>query len=258
MLNKLDIANVLFLDIETVSEKANYEELSETFQELWKLKCRQILKKYDEPITDEEASATYIEKAGIFAEFGKIVCISVGIVVRGQDKKLSLRLNSYYSDDEKKLLREFSHLVSQYYNNTFEKFLCGHNIKEFDIPYICRRMVINQLPLPHALNLAGKKPWENKHLLDTLVLWKFGDYKHYTSLKLLAAILGFPSPKDDIDGSNVGKVYWREGDLQRIAVYCEKDVLATTQLFLRYKMMPLLEEEQINSVTQWEEEIAST
>ena len=254
MLNSIDIANVLFLDVETVSEKANYYELNDTFQNLWKIKCRQILKKYDEEITEEEAAQLYPERAGIFAEFGKIICISVGIVVRGSDKRLSVRLNSYYSDDEKKLLKEFAHLIGQYYNNTFERALCGHNIKEFDIPYICRRMVVHQIPLPNALNLAGKKPWENKHLLDTLELWKFGDYKHYTSLKLLAAVLGFPSPKDDIDGSNVGKVYWEEGDLQRIATYCEKDVLATIQLFLRYKQMPLLEEDQATSVTKWEEE----
>ena len=245
MIDRLDIAHVLFLDIETVSGKPTYDDLDETFKALWKLKCRGILKKYDEEITDEEAAAAYLDKAGIFAEFGKIVCISVGIVRRDKDKNLSVRLKSFANDDEKILLEEFSALVNQYYDNPTKHGFCGHNIREFDIPYICRRMVVNQLPFPNTLNLSGKKPWETKHLIDTLELWKFGDYKHYTSLKLLAAVLGFPSPKDDIDGSNVGRVYWEEQDLERIAVYCEKDVLATVQLYLRYRLMPLIEQEQV-------------
>jgi predicted PolB exonuclease-like 3'-5' exonuclease len=110
---------------------------------------------------------------------------------------------------------------------------------------MCRRMVVNQLPLPKMLDIAGKKPWETKHLLDTMELWKFGDRKSYTSLKVLAAVLGFPSPKDDIDGSEVGRVFWQEDDLDRIAHYCEKDVLATAQLFFRYQRKPLLEEDQV-------------
>ena len=250
MIDRIDIANVLFLDIETVSGKPNFEALSDDFKTLWKLKARSILKKYDEEITDEEAALTYTDKAGIFAEFGKIVCISVGAVYRDKDKKLHVRLKSFANDDERVLLEEFSDLVNQYYHDPNKYGICGHNIREFDIPYICRRMVVNQLPFPKSLNLAGKKPWETKHLLDTLELWKFGDYKHYTSLKLLAAVLGFPSPKDDIDGSNVGRVYWEEDDLIRIATYCEKDVLATIQLYLRYNLMPLLEEEQVYHVAE--------
>ncbi len=249
MLANVDITKVLFLDIETVSGKPVYEDLDEDFQYLWKLKSRFFLKKYDEEITDEEASDTYQDKAGIFAEFGKIVCISVGIVVRDKEKNLKLRLKSFAHDDEKQLLTEFLELVNQYYGNAQTHYFCGHNIKEFDIPYICRRTIINQLPIPNTLNVAGKKPWETKHFLDTLELWKFGDYKHYTSLKLLAAVFGFPSPKDDIDGSEVGRVYWEENNLPRIAAYCEKDVLATVQLYLRYNLTPLLEEEQIISVT---------
>jgi len=145
-------------------------------------------------------------------------------------------------------ITQFSEMVTQYYNNTNTHYFCGHNIREFDIPYICRRMIINQLALPSSLNLAGKKPWETKHLLDTLELWKFGDYKNYTSLKLLAAVFGFPSPKDDIDGSEVGRVFWEENDLPRISKYCEKDVLATVQLMLKYLRMPILEEGQVAHV----------
>ncbi len=199
----------------------------------------------ENPLTEEEVIDTYTERAGIYAEFGKIVCISVGAVFRDKDKKLKIRLKSFADANERHLLHEFSKLLFDHYNNPHKHFICGHNIREFDIPYICRRMVVNQLPLPGMLQIAGKKPWETKYFLDTMELWKFGDYKSYTSLKLLAAILDFPSPKDDIDGSNVGRVYWEDKDLERISLYCEKDVLATAQLFLRYQRKPLFEEEQV-------------
>lgn len=248
MIDRVDIANVLFLDVETVSGKASYEELDDTMKDLWKVKARQVLRTKEE-LEEETIAQTYTERAGIFAEYGKIVCISVGIVHRDkEDQLLKLRLKSFASENESEVLHDFSQLILKYYNNTNKQCLCGHNIKEFDIPYICRRMVINQLPFPNALNIAGKKPWETAHLLDTMEFWKFGDRKNYTSLKLLAAILGFPSPKDDIDGGDVGRVYWEEKDLKRIAHYCEKDVLATVQLFLRYRRMPILEEEQVQHV----------
>ena len=247
MLNNTDIGNILFLDIETVSGKKVFSELDETFQELWKLKSRQVLRKPLEEITDDEVVESYTDRAAIYAEFGKIVCISVGFIRRDKDsKKLIARLTSFADDDESKLLADFSELLSQHYSQLNKHALCGHNIREFDIPYICRRLIINQMPLPKPLDIAGKKPWETKHLIDTLEFWKFGDYKNYTSLKLLAAVLGFPSPKDDIDGSMVGKVYWNEdGGLKRIATYCEKDVLATIQLYFKYRIMPLLEEDQV-------------
>ena len=246
MLEHLDIANILFLDIETVSGLANYDELSDNFKKLWKLKSRQILRQYDEEIEEDTAKNLYTDKAGIFAEFGKIVCILVGIVVRDpSSKELTVRLKSFASEDEKILLEDFSKLVEQYYNNPAKHFFCGHNLREFDIPYICRRMVIHQMPLPRPLDIGGKKPWETKHLLDTLELWKFGDYKHYTSLNLLTQLFGIPSPKDDIDGSEVGKVFWEEKDLDRICLYCEKDVLAVVQLLQKYMRQPLMEEKQI-------------
>ena len=250
MIEQIEVKKVLFLDIETVSGTASYEDLSEAMQALWRLKCRSILRQYEEEIDEETAARLYPEKAGIYAEFGKIVCISVGIMRRDNaDKRLHIRLKSFADRNEKTLLEDFAKVVDEYYGNPNVYFLCGHNIKEFDIPYICRRMVVNQLPLPFTLDLYGKKPWETKHLLDTMELWKFGDYKSYTSLKLLAAVLGFPSPKDDIDGSEVGRVFWEEDDLERIALYCEKDVLATAQLILRYQRKPILEEDQIKHVS---------
>lgn len=245
MIESIDIADILFLDIECVSGLHSYDELDETFQELWHLKSKSLLRRTGVEPTGEEVAELYSNRAAIYAEFGKIICISVGIVVRDADKKLSVRLKSFSNHDEKQLLKEFCQLLNQHYNNYNKHFLCGHNIKEFDIPYICRRLVIHQMEFPALLQLHGKKPWETKFLLDTLELWKFGDIKNYTSLKLLAAVLGFPSPKDDIDGSDVGRVYWEEQDIDRIALYCEKDVLATVQLFLRFRRMPILTEEQV-------------
>lgn len=247
MLEQIDIANVLFLDIETVSGQAAFDNLNEDVQALWAHKARSVLKTTEE-ISEEDLAASYLDRAAIFAEFGKIVCISVGAIHRDKDKRLKVRLKSFASADEGEVLRGFAELLAQYYNNPMKYFLCGHNIKEFDIPYVCRRMIVNSMTFPKMLDIAGKKPWETKHLLDTMELWKFGDRKSYTSLKLLAATLGFPSPKDDIDGSMVGRVFWDDDDIDRIAHYCEKDVLATAQLFLRFQLAPLLEEDQIDHV----------
>lgn len=245
MIDKIKIENILFLDVECVPGQPSYDNLDETFQELWALKAKSILRKQTDDPTGEEIEQVY-DRAGIYAEFGKIVCISVGFVRRDKASgKLSVRLKSFANDDEAQLLTDFCELLSQHYNNPSAHYICGHNIKEFDIPYICRRLVINQLEFPSLLQIHGRKPWELNYLLDTMVLWKFGDHKNYTSLKLLAAALGFPSPKDDIDGGDVGRVYWEEKDLDRIAHYCEKDVLATVQLFLRYRRMPLIEQEMV-------------
>jgi len=248
MINHLDIANVLFLDIETASREAGFFDLDENFQELWRLKSSRMLAAKDEPADDGAFASLYKDRAAIYSEFGKIICISVGIVFRDKNQRLSLRLKSFADEDEAKLLSDFAALLNQYYKNPDRQFICGHNIKEFDVPYICRRMVVHQIVHPGMLQLHGKKPWETKHLLDTLELWKFGDAKSFTSLKLLAAVLGFPSPKDDMDGSEVGRVYWEEKDLDRISTYCEKDVLATVQLLLKFMYMPLLEPDQVTYV----------
>lgn len=250
MIENIDIANILFLDLECVSSQPSYDDLDETFQELWHSKSKNLLKKAEADLSGEEVEMLYREKAAIYAEFGKIICISVGIIVRDADQKLGVRLKSFSHQDEKQLLRDFCQLLSQYYNNPDKFFLCGHNIKEFDIPYICRRLVVHQLEFPKLLQIHGKKPWEVKYLLDTMELWKFGDVKTFTSLKVLAAVLGFPSPKDDIDGSDVGRVYWEEHDLDRISFYCEKDVLASVQLFLRFRRLPILTADQIVHVNR--------
>ncbi len=230
-LNKINISKVLFLDIETVPMAASYQEMPDKFKDLWDKKAAYLIK-------DEETPESIFQRAGIYAEFGKIICISVGFV-NVKDGKQQLRVKSFAGDDEKKLLSDFSELLNRYYNKS-DNLLCGHNGKEFDFPYIARRMLVNGLPIPDILDLAGKKPWDIQHL-DTMELWKFGDYKHFTSLNLLAALFNIPSPKNDIDGSQVAEVYYGENNLDRIVTYCEKDVKTLVNVFLRYRGEPIIE-----------------
>jgi len=233
MLKDLNLDNVLFIDIETVPIVAKFSNLTFQFQKLWERKAEQLQKK-DPDLTADQL----FERAGIYAEFGKIVCISSGF-----QSGAEFRIKSFYGDDEKILLKEFAEILNNHFNSPYH-LLCAHNGKEFDFPYIARRMLINGIELPGILNLAGKKPWEVRHL-DTMELWKFGDYKHYTSLNLLTAVFDIPTPKDDIDGSMVGHVYWVDKDLERIVNYCQKDVLAIAQLLRRYQGIPLLKESEI-------------
>lgn len=230
MLNNISLENILFLDIETVPAYPDFTEVPEKFQKLWEKKAQRI--RTDDALSPGEVYG----QAGIYAEFGKIVCISCGFM-NGNE----VRLKSYYGDDESILLQEFADLLNKHYYRP-ESLLCGHNGKEFDFPYIARRMLVKGIALPEILDLAGKKPWEIRHL-DTMELWKFGDYKHYTSLELLAAIFDIPTPKDDINGSQVAEVYWKEKNVERIARYCEKDVLTTIQLFRKFQGLPLVKDE---------------
>jgi DNA polymerase elongation subunit (family B) len=232
MNTKINFENILFLDIETVPETEFYKDLSEEKQELFALKTQYQRK---EEISPEE----FYDRAGIWAEFGKIVCISVGYFINFKSKDRKFRVTSFFGD-EVKILQDFKNLLDKHFNKP-PHVLCAHNGKEFDFPYIARRMIIKQIELPEKLNLFGKKPWEIAHL-DTMELWKFGDYKHFTSLKLLTSILGIPSPKDDINGSEVGTVYYKEKNIQRIVTYCEKDTIAIAQLLLRFNNEPLIEE----------------
>lgn len=230
MLDKINLEKILFLDIETVPQTYDYKDLDEKTAELFNQKTR--FQQKDGKTVDE----IYGERGGILAEFGKIVCISVGFINKpksGVVVNKKIRLKSFYHDDEETLLKNFADLLNDYYSDPYS-LLCGHNGKEFDFPYIARRMLIHGIKLPLPLDIAGKKPWEINHL-DTLELWKFGDYKHYTSLPLLCHIFKIPTPKDDISGADVARVYYEDNDLERIKVYCEKDVVALIQLFLKMK-----------------------
>jgi 3'-5' exonuclease len=236
MLDLSQLDKILFLDIETVPEVYNYADLELETTKLFDAKNARFLTE------DKTKADVYNEKAGIYAEFGKIVCISVGFVHESATGR-SIRMTSFAHEDEETLLRQFVRLLENNYN-TPKHVLCGHNSKEFDIPFICRRLLIHGIGLPYVLNLAGKKPWEIPHL-DTMELWKFGDYKAYTSLALLCHIFKIPTPKDDISGADVARVYYEENDLNRIRIYCEKDVVALIQLFLRMNGAPLVDEGEI-------------
>jgi len=237
MLQKLNLEHILFLDIETVPQKASFDELDDEFKNLWEQKSKYQRK---EEFTAEE----FYDRAGIWAEFGKIICISVGYFKSENDKR-GFRVTSFQGS-EIKLLKEFKNLIIKHFSAS-RHLLCAHNGKEFDFPYIARRMIINGIELPYKLDLFGKKPWEVAHL-DTMDLWKFGDYKNYTSLSLMAKVLGIPSPKGDIDGSMVRNVFYEENDLNRIIEYCEKDTIAVAQVLLRLRNEQLLTEDEIRKV----------
>lgn len=237
MIEKIVLPNILFLDIETVPQQELFSELAEDTQALFAEKTEYQRK---DDISPEE----FYERAGIWAEFGKVICISVGYFSI-KDAKRQFRTKSIVGD-EKEILQNFNKLISNHFSNPAFVF-CGHNIKEFDIPYLCRRMLINGVNIPEKLQLFGRKPWEIPHL-DTLELWKFGDYKHYTSLKLLTHVLGIPSPKEDIDGSEVRNVYYNEKNVDRIAKYCERDVVAVAQVLLRLRNEAILSDDEIFSV----------
>jgi 3'-5' exonuclease len=239
MLENIKAEDVLFLDIETVPGLPSYEMLSPAFQLLWEKKSKQFR-------SPEQRAGDVYERAGIYSEFGRIICISVGLIK--EKDPFSFRLKSFFGDDEKKILSDFSETILKFCRSHKEALLCAHNGKEFDYPYIARRLIINGLVIPEILDNAGKKPWEVK-LLDTMDLWKFGDYKNYTSLDLLTSILGIPTPKDDIDGSMVAGIYYTDKDIERIVLYCEKDVLAIGQVLLRFMNLPVINDDRIESVT---------
>lgn len=233
------LQNILFLDIETVPQYPDYTQVPDDWRPLWDKKAESLLRNRE----IDTVSSIY-PRAGIYAEFGKIVCISCGIIQgHGADRRIVLK--SFYGDDERLLLLEFKEMLQKWSGNE-QRFLCAHNGKEFDFPYLCRRMLINTISIPSLLDIAGKKPWEIAHL-DTMELWKFGDFKSFTSLNLLAHTLGVPTPKDDIDGSMVWEVYWKEKNLQRIVTYCQKDVVTVAQVLLRMQGEPLIREENIET-----------
>ena len=240
MLEKINTEDILFLDIETVPQFPSYEDMPDDLKAFWDKKAERLIK-------EDEAAEELYPKSAVYAEFGKIVCISAGMFFN-KDNNRKLRIKSFYGDYENRLLEDFKDVLENT-GQSRNTLLCAHNGKEFDFPFLARRMLINGMKLPAELDVAGKKPWETP-FVDTMELWKFGDFKHYTSLNLLTKIFDIPSPKDDIDGSMVGKVYHMDGDIKRIVDYCEKDVIAVVQLFLRYKGEELIRQENIESVTE--------
>lgn len=240
MLDQLNIEEVVFIDIETVPVVPKYEDLSPVWQKLWADKMRVS-------VTETVSPEDLYNRAGIFAEFGKIIVISTGYLFR-KNNEWHYRVKSFHDPDEAVLLNEFGQALRKFASSN-KRRLCAHNGQEFDYPYIARRMLVNRIEIPNLLNIAGMKPWETKEvLIDTLQLWKFGDFKHYTSLSLLCALLDIPTPKDDIDGSQVAHVYYVEKDIDRIVRYCEKDTLAVANLLLRYKGEEIVSPENMHVV----------
>ncbi|HEY0262377.1 MAG TPA: ribonuclease H-like domain-containing protein [Chitinophagales bacterium] len=228
ILHNDSIRPFLFLDIETVPFYPKYEDLDETWKALWQAKHRTFRD------IEESEKETYENRAGIYAEFGKVICISLGYFHHDKEKKTdSFRVKSFYGDDEKMLLNPLVSLLKKHFSDS-DWQLCGHNIREFDIPYLCRRILANCLELPQILDVSGRKPWE-MNIVDTMQQWRFGDYKNYTSLQLIAAALQIPSPKQDIEGKDVARVYWQEKDLQRIMEYCQRDVITVARILLKFK-----------------------
>ena len=238
-MNYLQLLSDLFLiDIETVPKFCNIKELCAEDRKLF---FDKISKTMPENFDEEEA---YKQKAGILAEFGKVICISIGYFYKDKADRICLRIKSIAGDDEGMVLKEFIDIATKFLRQKSKIQFAGHNIREFDIPFLCRRMVINQIQLPAFMHIHGAKPWEIS-MTDTLQWWKFGDYKNYISLHLLANILGIPTSKDDIDGSMVQDVYYKENNLQRIVNYCQKDVVVVAQVILRFKNLPVIEPENI-------------
>jgi 3'-5' exonuclease len=235
-----EFRDILFVDIETVAATSDYNTLDERLKTQWSRKAGFF--KREAQLTEEQL---YHERAGIYAEFGKIISIAVGKFCDLESGDLGLRTKVYSGHDEKALLLDFKAMIEKIDSATLR--LCAHNGKEFDYPYLCRRMLINSIPLPAALNISGKRAWEVQHL-DTMELWKFGDYKHFTSLDLLATIFEIPSSKSDLDGSQVNLVYYKENDLEKINEYCRRDVVVLAQLFLKLKGYPVISEQNIITV----------
>jgi DNA polymerase elongation subunit (family B) len=232
MLRDIPVENILFLDIETSPAFSSYQDVSEPVKKLWDKKTDNLKR------AETDTPESLYPRAGIYAEFGKVICISAGFF-----RNKEFRLKSFYGDDERTLLNQFCKMLMSHFNSQ-DKFLCAHNGKEFDFPFLARRILIQGLSLPPILDLAGRKPWEVQHL-DTMELWKFGDYKHYTSLELLASIFDIPTPKDDISGADIHRVYWQDHDLERIRTYCQKDVVTVARVFLKFQQQAGIEDSQI-------------
>lgn len=232
---------ILFIDIETVSEYKSLEEVEEAKQKLWEHKAKFLAN------NNETSSELYESRASIYAEFGKIICIGFGYF-KNENEQLIFKVKAFEENDEKALLQSFHTMIMQYFNDSRKYVFCGHNIKEFDLPYICRRMLIHGLPVPDVMETRNKKAYEIAHI-DTMQLWKFGDYKNFTSLDLLANVLQVPSSKNDISGADVGSVYWLENNIKRIVEYCQRDVVTTARVYQRLCSLPMIQDSQVQYVT---------
>lgn len=237
--------HILFLDVETVSQFSLFDEVPDRGKSLWQQKIGFMARREDREWGPDDFAQSYKDKAAIYAEFGKVIVISAGIISQSYEGVRTIRIKSFYGDQEKEVLESFAYILHKNFHDPNLHILCGHNIREFDLPYLCRRFAVHGIPLPSLLNIAGKKPWEVKYVMDTLELWKFGDHKNFTSLDLLSFTLGIDSPKENLDGSKVGHTYWVEQNLDVIKTYCERDVVTVAQVYLKLNGFEVLSQDQI-------------
>ncbi len=240
-LNSPALTDLFLLDVETVPQVATFSELNPLWQRLWSDK---ISKTVPETISLEDS---WKMRAGILAEFGKIICISTAYFYNDNNGEQALRIKSFFGDDEKHVLEQFKAASVKFFQHNQCFQFAGHNIREFDIPYICRRMIINNIPLPEFLQLHAAKPWDVK-MVDTLQWWKFGDYKNYISLDLLAHVLGVPTSKTDMDGSKVQDEYYYRENIQKIVEYCQRDVVVVANVLRKFQQLGALPEAHITVV----------
>lgn len=212
--------NFLFMDIETARIQDKLTTNTELFKS-WEYKRR----KEGETLV-KDLKKSFEHKAALYAEFGKVVCISIGKIV---DEKLVVQ--SYYGDDEKEVLEKIKKVLTAFYKKFPDLMLCGHSIIGFDIPFLMRRMIINGIQVPSFLDLTTSKPWTlSDDIVDIAQIWKTTGF-YGASLVNMSHAMGLPSPKEDIDGSMVSDTYYREKDgLKRIVKYCEQDVFATVNI----------------------------
>jgi predicted PolB exonuclease-like 3'-5' exonuclease len=235
MLEHLKMDDILFLNLSTAPLAPSYAELSPLIRQLWHEKFRYLR----EPDTPEKQ----YEKAGLYAEFGKIICLSLGFV-KTQGNERQMRIKSFYGHQEKELLTAFLDLLNTRFNKKTQ-LLAAHNGKEFDFPFLCRRLLINQIPLPVMLDLSGKKPWEVPHI-DTMDFWRFGETRHYASLELLAQLFQIPMTQARMDGKEIAQQYWKYSNWTDIVATCQADVVLTAQLLLRFRGESIIPQEQIS------------
>lgn len=247
ILQNIRLEDFIFFDIETAPLTENLAELPEELQKLWIEKEGKAMARESEQSGEPvDPQHWYFNKAGLMAEYGRVVCIAVGFFHRGNDG-LTFRVKTIGYPDEELVLEDFANLLDARFADLGRFRLCGHNIKNFDVPFLARRMLVNGVKLPAMLDTAGLKPWEMPYM-DTMELWRFGDFRHYSSLKLLTAMFGIPTPKDDISGSDVGRVFWQDADLDRICEYCAKDVVAVGRLIQRWKGEKFVDDDQVKIV----------
>ncbi len=236
MLNHIRLENLIFIDIETVKEHEGFSGLDDVSADLWRKKSSFF--KVAEGSVEEDL---YEEKAGLYAEFAKVVCISVAFMVKNGEGKYDLRLKSFYGEEESFILKDFKELLDKYYKNS-KYIFCGHNIKDFDLPFLMRRMLINQIRLPLKFNINNFKFYQPM-AVDTFQIWKFGDHRNYTSLKLMQKALKIDFPEySEIDGNDIDQLYWKDKNMDSIIEHCQNDVISVAQLMLRFKSFDLLEE----------------